>query len=391
MVRAPEVWEMRYQGKGQVIGFIDSGIDTTHPILRGRLVPGGWFDAVNDSALPYDDYGHGTHVSGIAGGTDGYGIAPKAQFAMAKALASNGGGYWEDMHEALQWYAENGDALGVRIISNSWGTWISLSLEVWPDFLNLQELGFIPIFASGNSGSHTCAPGNYPIVFPVGATDFLDSLAYFSSRGPAPDTIPWNNPEYWPRDDWNLIVPAISAPGVKITSSLPNGEFATWDGTSMACPHVAGAIALMLEKNPELDFKTIYQILTDHNFRLGHETYPANKYGWGRLDIYRAMLYVKGPTMKPIFRPHISARPNPLIRQTRIRYSLPEPQKVTLTIYNIAGQLIKTLERGYQGEGLHSVRWNGLSQNGQLVKNGIYFCHLQIGCTVWSEKLIVLR
>jgi subtilisin family serine protease len=89
-------------------------------------------------------------------------------------------------------------------------------------------------------------------------------MASFSSRGPAPDQDPWNDPANWGRPDWNQIKPDISAPGVSIRSAAPGGGYASMQGTSMACPHVAGAIALCFQKNSGIDYIELYNILLDY-------------------------------------------------------------------------------------------------------------------------------
>jgi subtilisin family serine protease len=307
IIMADSVW-LNYgiSGDGVILGNMDTGVDVTHPALSSKFL-GYWFDGVNGQPTPYDDHGHGTHTMGTMVGGDGpgsqfpdqndVGIAYNAKFVAAKAFDAGGWGQDPWILACYEWFvtlkADSG--VDLKIVSNSWGSLDELDLTFWEATLNWREFDIIPVFAIGNSGpspSSTNTPGNFPIVIGVGATDSGDNIANFSSRGPAPNQSPWNDPQYWPRPDWNFIKPNISAPGVEVRSTVPGGgyESAGWSGTSMATPHVAGVIALMLELNPTLDFETIYDILmntTDQPPQGG--SYPNNNYGWGRVNAYYAV------------------------------------------------------------------------------------------------------
>ncbi len=301
-IKADSVWEYYgYSGDGVDVGILDTGIDPSHPALSGNF-SGHFHDAVSGNTDPYDDHGHGTHVAGtIAGGdgpgpfSDDIGVAYNAKISSCKAFDSGGSGSDTSILDCSQWFvslkADSG--VDIRVISNSWGgghgeTWM------WDDIWNnWRGMDIIPVFAAGNSGpgaETVGSPGDYPIVIGVGATDINDSIASFSSRGPAPSTGLYADTTYWSRSDWNFIKPDISAPGAGIRSSVPGGGYATWDGTSMATPHVTGVIALMLEKNPALDYETVYDILTNYAVdRLDNVTYPNNDYGWGRINALLAV------------------------------------------------------------------------------------------------------
>ena len=305
IIEADRVWtELGIMGEGVVVGNLDTGVDITHPVLQGKFL-GYWYDGVNGQPSPYDDHGHGTHTMGTIVGGDGpgnaipddedVGVAPGAMFVAAKGFSS--GGFGEDpwILGCYEFFASLIDSgVDIRVVSNSWGSSDETDLTFWDATWNWRQLGIIPVFASGNSGpgaGTAGTPGNFPIVIGVGATNASDNIANFSSRGPAPNQSPWNDPQYWPRDDWNLIKPNISAPGEGVTSSVPGGGFETWDGTSMATPHVAGVIALMLSMNPALDFETVYDILLNSADQPPQGApYPNNDYGWGRVNAYQALL-----------------------------------------------------------------------------------------------------
>ena len=312
-IRATDCWNDGMDGTGIIVGNIDTGVDKDHSCFGGRWISGGWYDAVNGQSQPYDDNGHGTHTMGIICGGDGngpyqhdIGVAPGANFIAAKGLDSNGSGYTSWLHNCFSWFATQ----TVDVCSNSWGSSATTSTEFWNDCQNLRNLGIYPVFSIGNEGPNpntAGTPGNFPIVTGVGAVDNNDTTADFSSRGPAPNQSPWNNPSNWSRPDWNRTKPDISAPGVAIRSAAPGNDWAGMSGTSQACPHVAGAVAILLQRNHSLPYDTIYNILLDNADQpSAGAPYPNNNYGWGILNVYNALNEVP-----------INA-PNVVLRQTTV-------------------------------------------------------------------------
>ncbi len=246
-IRVPEAWQtFQVQGEGVVVGVIDTGIDPNHPDLRGKLRPvNGWADFLDGNPTPFDPDGHGTHVSGtIAGGNASgihIGVAPRVTLIVARAIP----GFTPDVIAAMQWIMDpDGDPNtddNPDVVNNSWGG-MSDSPTMIPEYRDIINAWIaakiFPAFAIGNEGPSprtTGSPGDYPMSFAVGATDVNDNIADFSSRGPV----------FW-EGIGDIIKPDVSAPGVDILSSVPGGGYERWDGTSMACPHVAGTVALMI-------------------------------------------------------------------------------------------------------------------------------------------------
>ncbi|MEO0267124.1 MAG: S8 family serine peptidase [candidate division WOR-3 bacterium] len=305
-VRADSCWNIGYTGEGAIIGQMDTGVDVNHPALAGKWLSPYWYDPVNNQPNPYDDNGHGTHTMGTILGGDGngpftndIGVAPGAKFVMCKICNSGGSCPATAIHLGFQKIADwKGSGVNIIACSNSWGSTNTLSTEFWQDCMNWRNVGVIPVFANGNSGpapGTAGTPGNFPIVIGVGATAQGDSIASFSSRGPAPNQSPWNNQQYWPRPDWNLIKPNISAPGKNVRSSVPGGGYAVYSGTSMATPHVAGAIAIFFQKNQQIDFTTVYNVILDYADRPSqYGPYPNNNHGWGILNVYQSLLQLPG-------------------------------------------------------------------------------------------------
>jgi bacillopeptidase F len=142
------------------------------------------------------------------------------------------------------------------------------------------KVGILPVFAAGNSGPSKGSvnlPGACPQVLTAGATDENDKIARFSSRGPA----------HWKGGD--VIKPTVSAPGVKVISSVPGGGYAAFSGTSMATPHVAGLAALVVQANPNISVENIQKMIAAGATHLGpnqldEEQGPNNDFGAGRID-----------------------------------------------------------------------------------------------------------
>ena len=298
-IMADSCWTAGYTGTGIILGETDTGVDYTHPALQGKWA-GYWHDAINGQPTPYDDHNHGTHCMGTIMGGDGFGpftedigVAPGATFAAAKVLNSGGSGTYAQCLEGLQFMADLKDSVDIKAVSNSWAGSSGPDTFFYPVTRTYKSIGILPIFANGNSGpgaGTVQVPGNYSTTLGVGATDINDNIADFSSRGPAPNQPPFNDPSTWFRDDWNLIKPQISAPGVNIRSCLPGGSYAPWNGTSMATPHVAGAVGIICQKNPNLSTTDLYNILLDNvDEPTGGAPYPNNNYGWGRLNVWNAL------------------------------------------------------------------------------------------------------
>jgi subtilisin family serine protease len=277
-------------GKGVVAGVVDSGI-TAHPDLVNKLYR--FKDALNPENKEPKDYDtqsfHGTHVSGTIVGNATYGIAPDATLAMAATIAE--GATLSTLLTAMQWIMdpdENPETTDQpRMVNNSWGFSVmpsdDVAQPVYKALTAWEAANIVPVFAAGNSGQYKppynkiSFPQNFPATFTVGAVDKDDKIASFSSRG---------KPLYYDKEQ---MKPEISAPGVDVLSAGPNGGYHTLSGTSMSCPHVVGAMALLFQIKPDLTVQDIRDLLTGTTKDLGSEGWD-NAYGYGRLDVYAAAL-----------------------------------------------------------------------------------------------------
>lgn len=401
-IKADSCWDIGFDGTGTIIGMMDTGVDTSHPALQGKFIPGGWFDAVNGQPNPYDDHGHGTFVMGIICGGDGngsfpndIGVAPGAGFKVAKIFNASGSAQLSWIHAAFQWFATQ-DA---QTINNSWGVGVTTSLEFWDDCLTLRNLGILQAFSvgGGGPGSGTAAtPSNYPTVTGVGATDSLDNIASFSGRGPAPNQAPWSDTQYWGRPDWNLIKPDIAAPGVNIRSSWPGMGYVIMSGTSWSTAHVTGAYAILLQKDSTATYGVLYSILLDYADEPPQGApYPNNDYGWGRVNVFAALnevgSYEYGFPGTP-FLSSFQVYPNPFSAKTRIEYSLKgKAHDVKISIFDVSGRLIKSLNHSAPETQGAAVFWDGSDDEGHALPSGTYFIEIKSSNQNEIRSILLIR
>ncbi|HEU5380568.1 MAG TPA: S8 family serine peptidase [Ktedonobacteraceae bacterium] len=240
-----------YTGKGAKIAVIDSGGATSHHDLQGQIADG--YDFVNQQADSWnqDEVFHGTHCTGIiAGKNDNFGIrgfAPEAEVHEFKILP---GGRFSDLIDALERCIE----LQIDVVNLSIGT-SQRSLLVEQSLQKAREQGVACIVAAGNSGGPVLYPASSPQVLTVAAIgkrgtfpeNSYHSTQVFTGHGPS------FTPDGYFSAQFTCFGPEVGvcAPGVAILSCVPPNNFAAWDGTSMATPHVTGLAALLLAHHPD--------------------------------------------------------------------------------------------------------------------------------------------
>ncbi len=325
--KAPQVWAAGFNGQGLVVGGADTGYRWTHAVLKNKYRGWdgttanhdyNWHDSVHsgggtcgpNSLQPCDDNGHGSHTVGTAVGDDGagnqVGMAPGAKWIGCRNMDQGNGtpaSYIECFEFFLAPYPVNGTTAqgdpskAPDITTNSWGCPPSEGCS--PGSLQAaveaqRAAGIMTVVAAGNAGS-ACStvndpPAIYDASYSVGAlTNSTDNIASFSSRGPV--TL----------DGSLRLKPDISAPGTSVRSASRTSDtsYMTISGTSMACPHVAGAVALLWSAQPNLrhDIPRTRTALNETAVHLLANTCdagqplasPNNTFGYGRLDVKAAV------------------------------------------------------------------------------------------------------
>lgn len=425
-INADDVWDLGYTGQGVVIGGQDTGYDWGHPAIRDtyRGWNGNeadhnynWHDAIHeligdpentngcglDLTEPCDDHSHGTHTMGTMAGSESdegkrIGVAPGARWIACRNM-EEGDGTPATYIECFEWflapYGLNGENADVQyaphVINNSWSCPESegcnpsnfATMEMVVN--NLKAAGIVVVVSAGNSGN-SCETVSTPAAmyensFSVGATQQNDTIAGFSSRGPV--TV----------DGSGRLKPNVSAPGVGVRSAVLNGGFATFSGTSMAGPHVAGLVALLISAKPELagqveEIETIIEqtaqpLLSSQDCGdFSGQQIPNAVYGYGRVDALAAVLEVlevsgansQAPT------PQLKVFPNPTSGQAFFRMEGLEGS-AQVEAFTLSGQLV------------YSKQWN--AGNGSIMQvdfsalpSGIYWYRVVTQDQQFEGKLV---
>jgi thermitase len=267
-IGAPQAWDVTTGSSDIIIAIVDSGIDLDHPDLNGKIIWG--YDYVNEDWVPDDDYGHGTHVAGIAAAwtNNGQGVAGVswgARLMALKVLDTGGNGSYANTASAVIYAADH----GAKIINLSLGGPDPSSvLEEAVEYA--YNAGCVVVAATGSSGGATVMyPAKYAEAFAVAGTDSSDVWAWFSNYGPEVD---------------------VAAPGVSIYSTYLGGGYTYMGGTSMATPHVAGLAALIWSACPDYTNGQIESQIETTAVDLGTPGWDQY-YGHGRVDAHAALMW----------------------------------------------------------------------------------------------------
>ena len=335
---APQVWALGFTGQNIVVASADTGVRWTHNALKPhyRGWDGmnadhdyNWHDSIhdsmsnpcgNDSPFPCDDQAHGSHTTGTMVGDDGMGnqigMAPGAKWIGCRNMDA-GNGTPARYIECMQWFlaptriggSDPDPTKAPDITNNSWHCPASegCSFDTLQAAVEAQAAaGIMMVSAAQNSGPNCSTvsnpPGIYAATYSVGAlTTGTDTIAGFSSRGPVT------------ADGSNRIKPDISAPGTGTRSSTnaSDSSYANFSGTSMATPHVAGGVALFWSALPSLRHQiTASRDALNHtahfisSTQCGDAGPPNNVFGWGRLDVLRAVQRTRTFVQRPRPTPH---------------------------------------------------------------------------------------
>lgn len=266
-------------GSGVKVAILDTGIDYGHPDLDG--VYAGGYDFVDNDNDPRDGHGHGTHCAGIVAAEDNdqgvIGVAPMASIYAVRVLDDQGSGYTSDIIAGIDWSVDN----NMHVVSMSLGGG-SYDSAFNAAINRAYDANIVVVAASGNDGKGTISyPAKYENAIAVGAIDKNHQLASFSNYGPEQEVV---------------------APGVDIYSTMPtytvtmnswwyggySKNYDTMSGTSMACPMVAGTVALIREANPDLTAPEVRNILHTTSVDLGQQGWDQY-YGYGLVNAKAAV------------------------------------------------------------------------------------------------------
>jgi serine protease AprX len=397
VIRADDVWDLGIKGQGVVVGGHDTGVDWHHPSLINRYRGWNgnnvdhhhnWFDAIYEinrlhqdsiiqamnnpcglqSPYPCDDdllHSHGTHTMGTMVGYDPelnlhIGVAPEAEWIAVRNMERGYGTPYTYLM-GFEWFLAPTDLEGNNpdpdlapdVINNSWACppfegcnkenfyLIETAIE------NLRKAGIVVVVSAGNQGRSGCStitnpPAIFESSFTVGSVDANDSLSDFSSRGPV--II----------DSSYRIKPNVTAPGRGVLSAQQDDKYGYLTGTSMAGPHVAGVVALIISANPNLkgQVATIESIIEKSAVSKteANTCSPTSRgstqnalYGFGRIDAFEAVMMARALTTsseKEVINGDLICSPNPAINKLLI--SWPSNSKIKdICLLDWAGQILE--------------------------------------------------
>lgn len=276
----PEAWAMSVKGEGVLVGVLDSGCDSTHPELSGKVQSFASFDSYGrktGQTVASDSDGHGTSVCSVVCG-ETLGVAPKAKLIVGSVIP-DGSGNISQILGGLQWITDPDDDPSTddypRVVNMSFGA--SGTMDYLKTAIkNLRKLGILPVASIGNDGEGSSSnPGNMPEVLSVGSVDYGLKASGFSGGA----EVVWENED----DSLTLVKPDLCAPGENIRVATPRRTYDVADGTSFSSPHVVGICALLLEKRPDISPEDLTYLLTKTAVDLGRPG-RDRRYGEGLVD-----------------------------------------------------------------------------------------------------------
>ncbi len=404
MINMEQAWNIQKGDSTVIVAIIDTGVAyENHTVTQGSItksyfqapdlantvfVPG--YDFIGNNAHPNDDDGHGTHVAGtIAQSTENgigaAGVAFNCALMPVKALDSNGSGTYFTISSGIAWAADH----GAKVINLSLGGYNpSDILESALRYAYLK--GATIVAAAGNNSipraSYPAAYNDYVIA--VGAVRYDETLSNYSNYGPSINIVA-------PGGDVSVDQNGDGyGDGVLQNTFNPNtkntGDFGYWffQGTSMAVPHVAGAAALLYAQKEDITPEEVRDLLQSTAKDLGAPG-RDNLYGHGLVDAYAALAKLKKILVYEQTSINFEVRqntPNPFNPTTTISFTLGEPGKTAVEVYNAAGQKAATLVDANLSKGTHSVVWNA-----DGFSTGVYFYVVRSGDFFKAIKMLLLR
>lgn len=398
--------DLGYTGSGVLVCMLDAGFNNLEHEAFSLMDIMITRDFVNGDSIVTDQSGqagtgnHGTYtLSALGGWAPGEVIGPAwgATFALAKTENTD----WERHIEEDHWVAgaEWADSLGADIISSSLGyrygftdgetgyEWTDMDGNTAITTIGADiaaSKGILVVNSAGNNyyvdppQNTLIAPADGDSVLAVGAVDGTGARVGFSSVGLSAD---------------GRIKPDVMAMGSSVRAASPSDPsgYVNVSGTSLSCPLVAGAAALLLEVNPDLSNMEIIDALRSTASQSGA---PDRLMGYGIVDVAAAAAGVSVDIARGLSPAGLvlhPAVPNPFNPTTTIAFELPEASPVTLAIYDVQGRRVRTLVDGTRRAGPHAEVWNGERDDGRPVPSGVYFYRLTAAGAERSRKMVLLK
>jgi Subtilase family len=325
-IGAPAAWAAGLDGTGVKVAVLDTGIDTGHPDLAGRVVAAANFTSDPDTG---DGFGHGTHVASILAGTGAAsggryrGVADGVRLLNGKVLDSTGYGSESSVMAGMEWAVQS----GARIVNMSLGGGTTDGTDPLSQLVDslTEQTGVLFVVAAGNDGAamQVETPAAAEDSLAVGAVDSAYNVASFSSSGPRL------------RDA--AVKPEVTAPGVGIIAARARGtslgdpvndQYTEMSGTSMATPHVAGMAALFAQAHPDWHATELKALLTSSAKDVGAPWYEQ---GSGCVDVPKAMHSESvGPPTLSLGR--LSVRSGKMTRAVTYTNLTPQPVALALKV-----------------------------------------------------------
>ncbi|HQP50210.1 MAG TPA: S8 family serine peptidase, partial [Spirochaetota bacterium] len=293
-IHCPEAWDYTSGSREVIVAVVDTGVDYTHPDLAANIwtntgeIPdngidddgNGYVDDIHGYNFfsynnnPFDDNGHGTHCAGTIGaagdnGTGVIGVSPSVSIMALKFLSAGGTGYTSDAIKCIAYAVAN----GARVLSCSWGGGY-YSEALFDAIESARSQGVTVVIAAGNNGTNNDAAPFYPAsyssenIISVGASTPGDINAYFSNYG--------------------MESVDVFAPGTGILSTFPGGGYRYLDGTSMAAPHVTGAVAMYLASDSEITPASLRNIVMSSSDKI--DAFAGKCVSGGRLNTAKLVI-----------------------------------------------------------------------------------------------------
>lgn len=394
IINVPQVHNLGYNGSGVTICVMDAGFGNLgHEVFQNMNII-AMYDFVNSSTIMTSN-SHGTAVLSLIGGfKEGQLVGPAygADYILARTedVSSETPVEEDNWIAALEW----ADSIGVDITSTSLGyldfnapytdyTWEDMDgntakITIAGDLAAAK--GIVVVNAAGNEGFHSTrntliAPADGDSILAIGSVDYKGIRAYYSSVGPTVD---------------GRIKPDFMAMGmgtyIATLSSTTSYATSTVGGTSFSCPQAAGVVALLLSKNPDLLPMEIRDILKQTS---SYSSNPDREYGWGIINALEAINII--PTSvdeKEILDDYylLSNYPNPFNPSTKIVFSVPQKEKVSITLFDILGREIRVLFNDFADSGIQEVELDGSD-----LTSGIYLVRMVSESIQKSHKISLVK